>query len=347
MTPLQVVEGGQVKTMGLGRFVQIQEAALIFYRKGRALKPKPTDKVQQPPEMEAILALEMQTPMPGYPVIKETFFTVVRAVKPTKITVGAVSDTDMGFSADPLVNICNVASHEVSYGRGFMPTLGFANQMHYFPDHKGPTDPLKAGTDSNRNTLTSIIPKKFERHPSTQVGQYKRNQTVTYYPYVSNAFPVGNEKTFSFTGGEFEVEIWSGEAPASGSAGDPRARLIQTVTLKFPEKSQQLPVPEVVDGYLQANANKEYAFQKRLTGGQGDPWDFFNRGQELDVVRSIEYTGAAGTQAFKAQGNKGDLRLSAVRSKVPASFFEPRKNYTSTTIRLVHGLHVGHGDSLT
>lgn len=345
VTPLQIVEGGAVKSMGLGRFLTISEAALIFYRKGRALPdPKNAGKILPPPEMEAVLALEMATPMPGYPALKETYFTVVRAIRPTKITVGAQSGADMGFSTEPLTNICNVPSHEVSYGRAFMPTLGFASQMHYFPDHRGPTDPSLT-SDPNRDTSTTITPKIFQRHLSTTPGQYRRKQTVMYYPYVSNAFNIGNSANFTFSGGSFEVEIWTGEAPPVAT-GDLRARLVQKILLDFPEEPLQLPVPTVKD----ATANVEYSFQRRLTGGAVDPWDFFKTDKFEDVVRSIEFTGgvASGSKAqgFASEGNKGDLRLGMARIQVPAGFYEPRANYRSTT-RLIHGLSVSHGDPLT
>src|SRR5690606_17252132 len=64
VTPLQISEPGRVKTMGMGRFLTVSEAALIFYRKGRPVKPTSGD-LQPPPQMEAVLALEMSTPMPG------------------------------------------------------------------------------------------------------------------------------------------------------------------------------------------------------------------------------------------------------------------------------------------
>ncbi len=344
VTPLQVVgASGQVKNMGLGRFVTLSEAALIFYRKGNPVAGDP-----QPSQMEATLALELATPMPGYPALKETFFTVVRALRPTKIKFGATGqESDMGFSPERLVNICSVPSHQVAYGRGFMPILGFGAQMHYYDDHKGPTDPFLL-SDPNRSTSGTVRPKIFQRHPSTVFGQYKRGtspgdatQTSRYYPYVSDAFAVGKNKTFEFSGGSFEVEIWSGEAPPINK-GDPRARLVQTITLNFPEKFLSLPVPTVITPGTNAS------FQARLSS---DAWNYLDSGKYDDVVRSLEFTGGVapgglGTP-FTSVRNKGDLRLGMARATVPATFYEPRANYLSTSIKRIHGLTCGHGDPLS
>ncbi len=122
---------------GLGRFIEISEAALIFTRAGAVAGGSQK-------QIQAVLALEMASTMPGLPVIRETYWTLLRSVQGgPQLILGTqqspiIPPPDAG---DGWVNIVNVSSHEVGFGRGYMPTLGFHNSMHFFPEHKGTTDP--------------------------------------------------------------------------------------------------------------------------------------------------------------------------------------------------------------
>ena len=232
VTPLKIGT-----TAGLGRFPTITEAALIFLRVGAG---SPQTK------MIGVLALEMSTPMAGFPALRETYYTKIKAVSPMKMGVGpaAANPVDADLCTKQLINVCNVSSHEVTAGRGFMPNLGYTSSMVYFREHSGFTDPTKpaykgdADLDPNRNKDFTVLPKTFV---SAGAETYTRGQTVTKYPYITKEFAVAAADTqFSFIGPELEVEIWSGEAP-----GDPREVKVQTVYLKFPPATtpQKLPLP--------------------------------------------------------------------------------------------------------
>lgn len=332
VTPLKINN-----TMGMGRFPTVREAALIFHRVG------PTVSGQQA-SMQAVLALEMATPMAGFPAIRETYYTKIivtpNSGKPLKIGVGATPVADADLCTKKLVNIPNVSSHEACDGRGFMPNMGCTSSMLYFTEHKAPTDPTNVlykgnpDNDTNRDKTFTATAKNFISTDASNLdGQYARQVTVKNYPYISKAFPVAAADTqFTFEGPELDVEIWSGESPA-----DQRSVKVQTIHLKFPAASQKVPVPKT---------NSQMSFKERFTdtslGGSADTVSSGN-----DTVRSIELTGGA-----TALAAKGDLRLAMVLPDVPNTYFEPRDGpgttgYGSTTNARVHGLTRGHGDAMS
>ena len=309
VTPLKIGS-----TSGMGRFFTIGEAALMFHR--------PKDE-----EFQAVLLLEMVTPMAGYPVIRQTYFTKIKAVSPLKIGIGNAPVADAALCTNQLINICNLSSHECAFGRGFMPTLGCTNQFLYFPEHSAPT----SGADGTvgRNTDKTVSVKKLN---SAGAESYSRGSTVQNYPYVSKVFPVaGSPSDFTFVGPELEVEIWSGEAPDDG-----RAVKVQTVRLKFPSSSLKLPFP-----------GTSSSVESRLatcTQGIDNGADAILSGD--NVIRSIEYTGGD-TLPLSA---KGDIRIAMCLADVPSSHFEPRdgaSGYNDTSRKVVHGLNHGHGDRMT
>ena len=362
VTPLKITTNG-LDTYGLGRFITITEAALIFHRTGTTV---PATGKQ--PTMQAVLALEMGTPMAGYPCIRETYFTKIRAINPLKVKVGtAGSMEDAGLCSNangptpPMINICNVPAHEVTFGRAFMPCLGATSSMHYFTEHKAPTDPTAyvdpdnpVTGDPNRNKdwwvfsadnpgdNTRVGIKAFTNTNAASTA-YQRGETVKYYPYVTKQIDIpaalpATDSIFTFQECEYEVEIWSGEAPddkyQSGAfKNSPRAVLVQKVHLKFPAAPVKLPLPVT---------NGQASFAKRFDGSlDGKGTDWIDAGK--DTVRSIELT-CNGSSIAK----KGDMRLAMARFDVPSNFFEPRDNvdYFSDGSRMVHGLTSSHGEGV-
>jgi len=309
VTPLKI----GTSTSGMGRFLTVVEAALVFHR-------FENDKFQ------AVLVLEMATPMAGYPAIRETYFTKVKAVTPLKIGIGGAPVAEAAFCTKQLINICNISSHECTFGRGFMPTLGCSAPFLYYPEHPAAT----SGPDGmvNRNTDLTVAVKNFN---SSGAESYSRGSTVQNYPYVSKVFTVsGNPSDFTFVGPELAVEIWSGEAP-----DDSRAAKIQTIRMKFPSNPLTLPFP----------GNRD-TFQQRLSGTINSVDGAANSViSSNDVIRSIELTGGAHLPLEA----KGDLRIAMCMTDVPSSFFEPRdgeSGYNDTSRRQVHGLNNGHGDRM-
>ena len=324
VTPLKIGS-----TMGLGRFPLITEAALIWHRTGTAVAGKQ-------PTMAAVLALEMSTPMAGYPALRETYFTKIKATKSMQVTVGAKGPVDSGLCyPDAMFNICNVPSHEVAQGRGFMPALGVVASMHYFNEHKGATDPtvyVNPETDPNRDNTFNVSVKTFNTDSATN-KKYSRGVTVKNYPYVTKAIPVNEatDKNFGFTEGEFEVEIWSGEAPGAPEVnGDKRAVKVQTVTLNFPK----------VDGLPLPLTNNQTSFAARLDGSlEGHNTDWISPAN--DVVRSIELTCAGATLE-----KQGDMRIAMARNVLGKEYYSKRSGYDTGATRMVHGLTGGHGDQV-
>ncbi len=333
---------------GLGRFPTISEAALIFYRTGAI---RTGDKYQA--ELRAALVFEMTSPMAGNPAIRETLWTRVTVDRPTLVdvdgTTPAVAKRDIklvGAVGESKINIVNVASHDVGWSRGYMPSLGFMNQVHYYEEPSGWTDV----TDPARpkpNAASQCTPKTFSNTDPSSAA-YARGKTVKIYPYVSDKFPAPDKQTgtvpqIKFSGGAYTVEIYSGEAPAT-SDGDPRSQLVQTIHLDF-DKGKQV----IVDAPLGKN-NADASLDKRINGQQDGRPGFPNGNGFEDVVRSIEYVGAkpdaiTGKYVTLPLAQQGDFRLSMCRREVPPEAFAPRSpNVYYTNVKSVHGLQRSWGD---
>jgi uncharacterized protein (TIGR02600 family) len=215
---------------GLGRFPTIAEVALVFYR-------------QSTNSMRAALLFEMTTPMPGYPALRETIWTRVRVDRPTLATLDgkdpaenqAASDIHLvGRPGTALINIPNLSSHDVGYGRSYLPTLGVHTHLYYnaeasaWTDLNDPSRPIQSGAVGLRKIFNNADPSSLN---------YQRNKTVTFYPYVSDIIPTpAAAGTLKFRGGAYTIEIFSGEAPAV-DGGDPRSSLVQTIHISFLRRS--------------------------------------------------------------------------------------------------------------
>lgn len=375
-TPVTNITNGHVinGAAGMGRFVVVSEAALIFHRTtdpdpitGAARKPLVNGSAQA---MQGVLVLEMSTTMPGFPGIRPTYYTVAKATRPTFVEVRTGSavttpPTDIQFSTLPEINICNVSPHEVTDGRGFMPMQGAQASMHWFPEHFGPTylNPLlpamfNAGgvpdpdLDSKRNrAFAPCKAKAFAKGNSTYLRDTSgsnTNATIRRYPYVSNTFaiptPTANNGTppnfdLYLQGGAFDVEIWSGEAP-----DDPRRVLVQVLHLDFGDAPSTPPATQTSAFRIGVIAHEtgDRKFEARFPattnkGANRDDWI-----KSSDVVRSIEYTGGYN------DGKAGDLRLLAARTEVPANHYAMRDGPTAykAATQQIHGLTSSHGEAV-
>ena len=341
VTPLRTDEPDTENAgyQGLGRFPTISEAAIVFHRSGAT----PANQLQ------ATLLFEMATVMPGYPIIRETFWTRVTVERPTTVEIGgtAVDIELVGRQGDARINIVNVPSHDATNGRGFMPILGFLNQMCYYVEPQGQPSDI---SDKNAPIPPpgSPIRKTFSKHGSTLDGGYLRRTTNTYYPYVSNTFaPSGAGLTFY--GGAYKVEIFAGEAPDDKRNDRKNERVpvpVQTIHLDFPsQKVTASPLPTGGD----AGFDKRTSWSAALDDG----WNLLN-GQ--DIIRSIEFVGPSQTSTGAPLGlnHQGDLRLLQATRNVPTSWYKERMPGAATvsdsyfsTAPQVHGLSVGHGEPYT
>ena len=312
----------------------ISEAAILFF-------PAAQNQVQ------AVLIFEMATVMPGFPAIRETFWTRVTVDRPTTVEgarIGNVVTPDIelvGPVGTSRINIVNVPSHDCTNGRGFMPTLGFLNQMNYYKEPSGPTDftnPLAPKPDMASRATRKTFGWDPTGAPDATMT-YKRSKSVTYYPYVSKPFTPG--AGLKFSGGEYKVEIFAGEAPDDtrnkNAAGNPRP--VQTVHLSFPAGPVTVGTPP-----LSAGGD---LFGNRVTSQLDDGWTVI---RNTDVVRSIEFVGPTG--AATTLNQQGDLRIGMTRREIPASWYKERMpgtapgQYFSNSLQ-IHGLTVGHADPYT
>ncbi len=375
---------------GMGRFVVPSEVAMVFHTT-TAPNPLPPGTTASTKWIRATLLIEMTTAMPGYPGIRDTYWTKIRPKKfadgtfsrtkvrftnaPADVDINLCYDKNPNFFADPLngiINVVNVSNHEVAQGRAFCPTLGFANSLFYFPEHKGPTmltsdaleDPSSSTKNPNRiGANDTPAPKEFDNMKVSNRTYYRQKNalpaetagTVGYYPYVSDKIAVvGDGKTvpssFSILAGAYDIEIYAGEAPDDDrSYVDKVIRSpIQVVHIEFPpNKTEAINLPTspdisktsrfyggtYIENYGQLNGTTITTF---ITGG--------------DVVRSMELTCAQQNKTTLKSSStgptSGDVRLAAARSELPADFYAPRQGkdaYYSATAQL-HGLTRGHCD---
>ncbi len=356
VTPLKVPASGSHKeTMGLGRFVSITEAALIFYRTSTQAAIAGSTKPALPAlvnnyaqVMECVLAFEMGTTMPGFPAIRPTYYTKVIPIRATKVTVldGATPyqgtlDKDIllvgqAGQNQKYINIANVSAHEVTMGRAYLPSLGFTSAMHFFPEHRDSTRPTEfwSGNASNpdadpkRNTSFTCRPKIFEKGNSSYTrgdaaGSF--GSTVSRYPYVSEPIPIPIGKPYTLTivdGGAYDVEIWAGESPDDVRSG---TTPVQVVHLDFGATNTSINVAAVTG---------DSTFRNRFDGSLDGSWDCLRAD---DIVRSIEYVGPAAADSRMA----GDLRMAAAIRDVPSSYFRPTgglAEYNKPSNMLVHAL---------
>jgi hypothetical protein len=365
VTPLRAPDSAATDFQGQGRFFTVQEVAIMFYNMDTAnVDPK---------RMQAALLIEMATTTPGFTGLRPTYYTRVRPLPGREIGIkfaqqdsftpiqlcGRASEWDDSRPARGLININNVSPHEVTFGRAFMPVLGFTAPLFYFPEHRGPTN-LKGITsipalirpelDPNRNNaFPGSLPVKTFDNQRPESRHYVRegagaNPTVRVYPYVSDVINLGNHLSFYLSGGGFEIQIWAGESPddprAGGESGATDATgkplgLVQTLYVEFPHPQGNEAAPLPIPGLTSRGP-----LRSRFGGSLDGDWNCIIAG--ADIVRSVEYAGPPMGQG----GARGDLRLAAARSLIPKEHFEPRDGRAAyfSANRCVHGLQCAHGD---
>jgi uncharacterized protein (TIGR02600 family) len=331
---------------GLGRFPTLAEAALVFYR--------PTATT-----MRATLLFEMTTPMPGYPAIRETFWTRVRVDRPTLASLDGKDPADdtnkydiklVGSPGTALINIVTLGSHDVGYGRSYLANLGFVNQLYYsdeatdWTDPNDPSRPKPSGVIGARKTFDNTKPESIV---------YDRGKTAKIYPYVSKTIDVldaagkltSNPAPLIFRGGAYTLEIWSGEAPKDATKGDPRSRLVQTIHISFPSNQDKTMGQKVPSSGTLTLAAGGGLFETRLElikGRSDSNWRAPISAQ--DVVRGLEYVGVRQGAALTGD-ERGDFRLAMAMRTVPDEAYQPRGGitaYLNATLPQVHGLQIGH-----
>jgi hypothetical protein len=373
---------------GMGRFLTISEAAIVFYRTGTDIAPV-DPKVQT--GMRAMFLFETATTMPGFPALRDTYFTKLTVKEPFYVTpifkdaAGKDVPGTRTIIFDPdkdvdLLNMVNLSSHEIMQGRGFMPTLGFANGLAFLTEHKRHTNTDLYPSDPNRNPSDTMTFKTFRRAPAGASMKYVRSTgpgagTLPFYPYEGpdpdlkpNGVPMFDATTkkfateFLFEGGKIEVEIWTGECPPEQGASLNWARRVQTIELDYSPTPQlqsfKLLTP---DGLVGTNCDIENRLKTnhfRTPGGRPhedrkpdffrvpikddmtDPGNYIDNSQNCTIVRSLEFVGPA------TGSQAGDLRLGASRKIVPSSYYAPRDPAVwGTATRWVHAFNTGHGDN--
>jgi hypothetical protein len=369
---------------GHGRFITLQEAAVII-----SDCPVPPGQPATARAMRAMLVLELVTTTPGFVGLRPTYYTRVNPVagRETRIrTPGSTTDQIINLCGRPdeavrghargLIDIPNMSSHEVTFGRAFMPTIGFSTALHFFPENFGPTNlstlPLSTlvapWNDPARNRNFTVLRKVyFHDHPHSR--SYRRATdtaqgaqanptgtvgTVKIYPYVSQpiVYTPGNPNQMIFTGGAFDIQIWAGENPddprANEAAADKNATgLVQEIRVSFPATPITANVP------TRGAAARE--FWERFDGSLDGRWNCINYDGAVDFVRGVEFVGKPTTAVPRDPNATGDIRLAAVQRQIdmtvtqPQQFqYQPRDGnaYYSANMS-VHGLQCAHGDPVT
>jgi uncharacterized protein (TIGR02600 family) len=147
----------------------------------------------------------------------------------------------------------------------------------------------------------------------------------TSYEFVSVKIPVLDKKEFVFEGGQFSLEVRTG-FPNSVDESE----LVQTLHFSFPPTTLRVPrvgkLPTQADWKAATDSmNLQQRLSKAWQRNDNDPWRdgrrvVIGRG---DMARSL---------VVDTDGpSKGDLRLIAALSEVPANFFTPHPDYANTS----------------
>jgi uncharacterized protein (TIGR02600 family) len=287
---------GKPLIKGFGRFVNISEVGLLFYRDDAATLPADindapagvvgTDYIA----IRCVLLSEMWTVSPGYSALSQGYAYKVsenlRVSDPNDLSGNPVL---MELAKADDWNFVNVNSYRVQDGRFFMPTQAFNNQFCY---------------DDSGSTKQKI---KELRKPNTS------NNAVAYqnYPFYSRRFyarkpATGNWTTreFKFEGGDIEFKFYPLNVPpeqASNPSLTPyparEDKLIQTVTVTFPPAT--LRIPETPQAEV---------FKNRLSTLLATDGDGFGLVRTSDIIRTVEANGPVA---------KGDLRMVAGLTYLP------------------------------
>lgn len=342
----------QDELQGLGRFVLPTEVAIVFH----GLPAQGAKKL-----MQATLVMEMSTVMPGFPGIRETYWTRITPTRPALIKFGsgetfaidlcgkAYPENDTLMHRRGVFNICNVSSHEVAQGRSYLPTLGFATAFHYFKEFSGYTsmqdlhqrDPVRPASPDMKpyaKVFDNSRPESRYQNNENGIG-YVRSRTakdaaadgtggdgtIAYYPYVSNKIDVTGQTTFTIVDlGEYKIDIYVGEGP-----DDPRS----TLGVGGPLPGEPVDMPPARPVQTATVRFPDNAPIVGLTVPTTAP--MYSRPQsgdrienprnfiiDGDIVRSMELTCLPNPKAA-TYNQAGDLRLAAARSVLPRQWWEP------------------------
>ena len=277
---------------GIGRFPTITEAALIFYTSADDGKGKPT-------KMRALLVLQPFTPTAA----SWTWSPLVRYVA-TGMDKLVINSATKVFRS----NLVNLLTARCGYGSGGAHNTAYTGTFAAFRYWAG------TGQDSTKNIRPS--------------GTTTFNEE-TDYPFVSDDIPIDptqNGGKFSFGGGDFTVQIYSGYATAPSAD-----TLVQTVNLHFGPGTW--PLPRYPGSAEPENYNTRIGTNT------------FNLVNAADTVRSLQVDPAGPTG--------GDLRMVTLQKVVPSNFYAgyaggtDGPGYSSTTATIVHSLRNGDTGTVT
>jgi uncharacterized protein (TIGR02600 family) len=333
---------------GFGRFVNLSEIGLVFYRDDSGALLPGDDPI--PPYfatdnwragihymgIRCVMVPEMWTVSPGYTALSEGYAYRVKELQPF-----IAHDPNNTTFANKELNIAlndfcmvNVNPWRLNDGRFFMPTRGFNNHFVY-------------------ETPSAVRQKKTLRKPNN-VGDAS---SYPFYPFYSKRFYVGQaptnptnptnpgppvrplSKEFNLDGGEFEFEFYPLQiAPGTSTASNSPAfaaranlnQLIQRVRVEFPIMTLQVPeanspnaaAPKFQDriasdtyfGLANRDANTYYGNPQNWGMGLIRP---------TDVVRTMEFNSAEA---------RGDYRVLAGLTDVPKKYFMPSGDGTEWTL---------------
>lgn len=328
IVPLAPKSGNADNTRGFGRSVTITEAAVIFYRSNAPSTGNPP--VPQPPQIRALIVLEPFTPSPGLPAWSPNVHYVITGVSNFKVGTGTSGGT-------PTLPFQEMFSGVID--NWVTSRVGFSGANNNFAGNTTAFNGLKAcfryAADIGQGALGKDGYKVISDNPPTSPN------SKTDYPFVSAKvqLPAG-ATSFDFSGGDIKIQIYSGYEALPNE-------LLQTIHMHFPP-AMKLPLPEA-----DSNPNRPYhRFGNRINAtataaaGQYIPLEYRSRlimggtSPTKDVVRSVE--------ARPDGPAKGDLRIFAALSEVPASYFQPSESYDEIDagtglqkVRVSHSLRDG------
>jgi uncharacterized protein (TIGR02600 family) len=384
VTPTVVYGAGNVPVMkGFGRFVNLSEAAVLFYYDDPVDAPPtaPGLKLGTPPPagdlpgdsprpgdikrsidpatnkeipnstiinyipVRCVLLTEMYTVTPWYPALSEAYAYRVRETTPLRVA----SSDGPALAATPIqlangdLNYVEVDANRTGEGRFFMPTRGLSAPFLY--DAAAPTT-----SNSRKVKIFSKPSLENALTPAEQVSRFPFYSKRIWIPATPNATNNGvTTQYFTIQGGTLEFEFY----PLSGAptqAGQwvslaNTGEPLQKITVKIPQAVVRVPAKA-------PTTNTHPNFITRLGtqgGGASLPSIDPNSGRQwiphISATKGDSYDTIRSVEA-KGPGVFGDYRMVAGSTNVPDTVFVsagPDGDYGNRDLRGVHNFRVGWG----
>lgn len=319
-------------TMGVGRYLTVVEADLLFY--GTHKTGAATDKFR------AMLLLQFASPMQGMAGMRSSLeYTVTGmdqfAVQPTGAP--ALMSLHLPHSG---TNAIELSDFQTQQGLGIGGVEGPAEGLYALGGHSyASTYPydssIKGLFVSGGGWLVNVGGNIVHNYP------FFSSDDVSFAPAARGPY------YFDFSGGTITITVATRPIPGNSTP----SVVVQTITLNFPSGTFLMPTATVSgNATYDFNANRligsSTGYTLQVAGGAGAGPGATNKGINSflfgsnDTVVGVQ-PGGAGDNTNAAPGadsTAGDYRMIAAMANVQATRYRAHNDYTTPRIQFAHGL---------